>query len=151
MNGLFDVVVVQTTLDESTPGSANLLQGRPIYTVYLQVGDTKDWILHYCAKDSAVVQRGAVVQLPDPRPIKAPYPRYTYRPAEPLTGPSAYILVHGLIDEAGALQNLKVVGPIQSGESSLLAALGRWKFRPATRGEAPEPVEMVLAIPIRKT
>jgi len=151
VNGLFDVVIVQSTLDDSVPGSGNLLHGRPIYTVYLQVGDSKDWILHYCVKDGAVVQRGAVFQLPDPRPVKAPYPRYTYRPAEPLIGPAAYILVHGLIDEAGALQNLKVVGPIESGGSSLLAALGRWRFRPATRGEAPEPVEMVLAIPIRKT
>jgi hypothetical protein len=151
VNGLFDVVIVQTTLDESIPGSGNLLQGRPIYTVYLQVGDTKDWILHYCVKDGAPVQRGAVFQLPDPRPVKAPYPRFTFRPAEPVTGPEAYVLVHGLIDEAGILQNLKVIGPVQSGASSLLAALGRWRFRPATRGEEPEPVEMVLAIPMRKS
>ena len=151
VNGLFDVVIVQTTLDESVPGGANLLHGRPIYTVYLQVGDTKDWILHYCVKDGAIVQRGAVFQLPDPRPVKAPYPRFTYRPAEPVIGPAAYVLVHGLIDEAGALQNLKVIGPIESGTSSLLAALGRWRFRPATRDESPEPVEMVLAIPVRKT
>jgi hypothetical protein len=148
-NGRFDIVVMQSSTDESLP--PGMLNGKPVYTVYLQVGDTKDWIMHYCANNSSAIQRGGLVQLPDPRPLDAPYPRLTFRPDDPVAGPDSYILVHGMIDENGSLQNLQVVGPVRSGRSSLLEALNRWRFRPAMRGGSPEKVEMVLAIPVEKT
>ncbi len=148
-NGRFDIVIMQSSAEDSLPSGA--LGGKPVYTVYLQVGDTADWIMHYCASNSLIVQKGSVVQLPDPRPLNAPYPRLTFRPAEVVTGPSPYVLVHGTIDEGGSLQNLKVIGPVQSDRSSLLAALSKWRFRPATRGESPEKVEIVLAIPVHKS
>ena len=97
-----------------------------------------------------MVQSGVVFHLPDPRPLHAPYPSLTFLPAEPIIADVPYVLVHGLIDEAGMMQNLKVVGPIQSWTSALLTALTQWKFRPAARAETPEPVEIVLAIPGRK-
>jgi hypothetical protein len=148
-NGRFDIVVIQSSPDESLP--AGLLSGKPVYTVYLHVGDSKQWVMHFCATNSSVVRRGGVVQLPDPRPLSAPYPRVTVRPEEPVDGPGPYVLVRGIVDESGSLQNLQVIGAIQSSRSSLLDALSRWKFQPARRAESPETIEMVLAIPIHKT
>jgi hypothetical protein len=149
VNGRFDVVVIQTSMDESLP--PGLLNGKPIYTVYLPVGDTREWAMHYCASQASVVQRGAIVQLPDPRPLDAPYPRLTFLPAEPITGSGPHVLVYGVVDESGSFQNLRVIGPIQSGKSSLLEALGKWRFRPAMRAGSPALVEMVLAIPVSKS
>lgn len=148
-NGRFDIIIIQTSVEESLP--SGVLTGKPVHTVYLQVGDTKDWIMHYCASNSFAIQRGGIVQLPDPRPLNAPYPRFTFRPNEPVAGPGPYILVHGIVDESGSMRNLQVIGPIRSGKSSLLDALSKWRFRPATRAESPEAIEMVLAIPAHKT
>lgn len=149
LNGRFDVVVIQTSMDESLP--PGLLTGKPVYTVYLPVGDTKEWTMHYCASLESVVQRGSIVQLPDPRPLDAPYPRLTFRPAEAIIGSGSYVLVYGVVDERGSFQNLRVVGLLQSGKSSLLDALRKWRFRPAMRAGSPAPVEMVLSIPVSKS
>lgn len=148
-NGRFDVVVIQTSMDESLP--PGLLTGKPVYTVYLPVGDTKEWVMHYCASQASVVQRGSIVQLPDPRPLDAPYPRLTFRPAEAIIGSGPYVLVYGVVDESGSFQNLRVVGLLESGKSSLLEALRKWRFRPAMRAGSPALVEMVLAIPVSKS
>lgn len=149
VNGRFDVIVIQTSMDESMP--SGLLHGKPVYTVYLPVGDTKEWAMHYCASQASAMQRGAIVQLPDPRPLDAPYPRLTFRPSETITGSGPYVLVYGVVDESGYFQNLRVIGLIQSGESSLLEALSKWRFRPAMRAGSPALVEMVLAIPVSKS
>ena len=148
-NGRFDIVVIQSSPDESLP--PGMLSGKPVYTVYLHVGDSKQWVMHFSATKSSPVQRGGVVQLPDPRPLTAPYPRMTVLPEEPVNGPGPYVLVHGVVDESGSLQNLEIVGAIQSSKSSLLQALSRWRFQPARRAESSERIEMVLAIPIRNT
>jgi hypothetical protein len=148
-NGRFDIVVIQSAPDESLP--AGLLSGKPVYTVYLHVGDLKQWVMHFCATNSSPVRRGGVVQLPDPRPLTAPYPRVTARPEEPVDGPGPYVLVRGTVDANGSLQNLQVISAMHSSTSGLLDALSRWKFNPAKRAESPETVEMVLAIPIHKT
>jgi hypothetical protein len=147
-NGRFNMVVIQSSPDETMP--AGLLSGKPVYTVYLPVGDTKDWVMHFSAANSSTVQKGGFVQLPDPRPLNAPYPKVTVRPTEPLSSTGPYLLVRGSIDETGAFQNLQLLGPLQTGAAALLEALSRWRFRPATRGaNAPEKVQMVLAIPIQ--
>ena len=147
-NGRFNIVVIQSSPDETLP--AGLLTGKPVYTVYVPVGDTKEWIMHFSAGSSSVVQRGGFVQLPDPRPLNAPYPRVTVRPTEPLSAAGPYLLVRGSIDETGAFQNLQLLGPVPSGATELLDALSRWRFKPATRADSPERVQMVLAIPIQK-
>jgi hypothetical protein len=146
-NGRFNVVVIQSSADETLP--AGMLSGKPVYTVYLPVGDTKEWVMHFSAGNSTPVQRGGFVQLPDPRPLNAPYPRVTVRPTEPLSGTGPYLLVRGSIDESGSFQNLQLLSPVQAGAAALLDALSRWRFRPATRADAPEKVQMVLAIPLQ--
>ena len=66
-NGVFDIVVVQTSTSESFPDAAAALSGRPIYTVYLQVGATKEWVLQFCVPDKGgPVQTGGLVSLGKP-------------------------------------------------------------------------------------
>jgi hypothetical protein len=150
-NGRFDMIVLQPSLEDILPETAGLMKDKPVYSVYLQVGDTKEWILHYCAAGAEITQQGAVIQLPDPRPVSAPYPRVTFRPTTPLSGQGSYVLISGFIDETGVFRNLRVLSQSRTDLSALLSELERWLFRPASRGPAAASVEIVLAIPVKKT
>jgi hypothetical protein len=150
-DGQFDMVVTQTSLAELFPESNLVMGGRPIYTVYLQVGDSKEWILHYSAMDSRTVQTGSVVKLGDPRPLAAPYPQVTFLPGSIPSAPTGnFVFVHGLIDETGKLKNLRVIGQKITEPETFLATLMQWNFRPAHRGPDAAAVEILLVIPARQ-
>lgn len=147
-NGRFDVVVVQNSLAESVAEAGVALSGRPVYTVYLDVGDQKQWVMHFCAPEAAVTQRGGIVQLPDARPLKPPFPQVTFRPVQRLLAAGSHLLVHAFIDEAGAFQQVRVVGEKSQSRATLMAALEKWRFQPALRAGLPARVEVLLAIPV---
>jgi hypothetical protein len=150
-NGVFDIVVVQTSTSEAFPDATAALSGRPIYTVYLQVGANKEWVLQFCVPDMAgPVQTGGLVSLGKPAPIGAPYPMVTVRPPEDWQHGSDYLLVHGFLDESGRFRDLRIL-PGESAAlpttSALLDYLGYWEFRPAVRDGRPVRVEVILAVP----
>jgi len=127
------------------------LSGRPIYTVYLQVGANKEWVLQFCVPDMAgPVQTGGLVSLGKPAPIGAPYPMVTVRPPEDWQHGSDYLLVHGFLDESGRFRDLRIL-PGESAAppttSALLDYLGYWEFRPAVRDGRPVRIEVILAVP----
>jgi hypothetical protein len=150
-NGVFDIVVVQNSTSESFPDAAAALSGRPIYTVYLQVGATKEWVLQFCVPDaSGPVQTGGLVSLGKPAPIGAPYPMVTVRPPEDWQHGSDYLLVHGFLDESGRFRDLRILpGEAAAAPTTgaLLDYLGYWEFRPAVRDGRPVKVEVILAVP----
>ena len=150
-NGVFDIVVVQTSTSETFPDAATVLSGRPIYTVYLQVGAAKEWVLQFCVPDgSGPIQTGGLVQLGKPAPIGAPYPMVTVRPPEDWQHGSDYLLVHGFLDESGRFRDLRILpgeSPASPTTSALLDYLGYWEFRPAVRDGRPVRVEFILAVP----
>jgi hypothetical protein len=147
-NGTFDVVVVQSSPSEAFPETGTALSGRPIYTVYLQVGARKEWILQYCIPRAQGVQvSGSVVQLSNPAPVRAPYPWVTYRPPILLQPGSGYILVHGFVDTIGRFKELSVLrGGGPQLRELVLGSLAKWEFRPATRDDRPVLVEILLTI-----
>jgi hypothetical protein len=147
-NGVFDVVV-QSSSSDALPESAGILSGRPIYTVYLRVGAPKEWMLQYCIPNAMAAQISAgVVTLGTPAPLKAPFPRLTFRPLAEMFPKEGYIMVHGMITELGKFRDLKTVGRVDPKVGALLLAfLEKWEFRPATRDEQPVPVEILIAIP----
>jgi hypothetical protein len=150
-NGVFDIVVVQNSTTETFPDAAEALSGRPIYTVYLQVGASKEWVLQYCIPDVAgPVQTGGLVQLGKPAPVGAPYPMVTVRPPEDWQHGTDYLLVHGFLDESGRFRDLRIL-PGRShtapATSALLEYLTYWEFRPAVRDGRPVRVEVILAVP----
>jgi hypothetical protein len=149
--GVFDVVVVQTSTSDAFSEGAQALSGRPIYTVYLEVGAPKEWILQYCVPNMAgPVQTGNLVSLGNPDPMSAPYPTVTVRPPEDWQHGSDYLLVHGFLDETGHLRDMKILpgqNPRAATTEALLEYLPYWEFRPAVMGGRPVKVEVILAIP----
>ena len=150
-NGVFDIVVVQNSTSETFPDTAAALSGRPIYTVYVQVGASKEWILQFCVPDMAgPVQSGGLVKLGKPAPVGAPYPMVTVRPPEDWQHGSEYLLVHGFLDESGRFRDLRILPshePTPSTTSALLEYLAYWEFRPAVRDGRPVRIEVILAVP----
>jgi len=149
--GVFDVVVVQTSTSDAFSEGAEALSGRPIYTVYLQVGAPKEWILQYCLPNMAgPVQTGSIVNLGNPEPIAAPYPTVTVRPPEDWQHGADYLLVHGFLDEGGRLRDMKILAsqnPQAPTTDAVLQYLPYWEFRPAVVDGHPVKVEVILAVP----
>jgi len=146
-NGAFDVVVTQSSVD----GDFVTLSGQPTYMVYLPVGEAKQWILQFCLprnSSKGVEVSETVVQLPNPAPVKGPYPLVTVRPPIRLEEGIPYLIVHGYVDKKGRMKELKVLrgaGPLYS--ELILASLAQWEFRPATQDGQPVLVEVLLSIP----
>lgn len=150
-NGVFDVVVVQSSASEAFLEGADALSGRPIYTVYLQVGASKEWILQYCVPNMAgPMQSGNVVKLGNPETVGAPYPTVTVRPPEDWSHGDDYLLVHGFLDESGRFREMKILQssqPKSPTTDALLQYLAYWEFRPALQDGHPVRVEVILAVP----
>lgn len=150
IGGVFDIVV-QSGASEAMPDSAGILSGRPIYTVYLRVGAPKEWIMQYCLPnnmDAEVSGDGNILRLGTPAPLKAPFPRLTFRPLAEMFPKEGYVMVHGMIDENGRFKDLKTAGRADAKIGGmLLTFLEKWEFRPATRDEKPVAVEILIAVP----
>lgn len=148
-NGVFDVVV-QSSAGDVFPESVGRMTGKPIYTVYLEVGGRKEWILQYCIPktDGSVHQISAnLVHLGNPAPVKAPYPLITVRPPDEIHRGN-YLFIHGMVDTTGKFQELQII-TTTGGQSAerILAYLAQWEFRPATQDGRPVLVEVILAVP----
>ena len=125
------------------PESVGSLTGKMVYTVYLNVGLRKKWILQYCATKEG--------ESSSPRnsgtPIDAPWPFVIFRP-DHLVEPSNYVIVHGVINTTGHFDQLAMVFPNQFDQQDLLMdSLKIWTFRPATRDRVSTTVEVLLIIP----
>lgn len=148
-DGVFDIVV-QSSGVEGLPESAGVLSGKPVYSVYVRTGDSRDWILQYCipaGEDQATQVSGPVVRLGTPSPLSAPYPRVTMRPPV-RRRKGGYLVVHGMVTAEGRFQDLRVLGAVESWEAdAVIAVLGGWEFRPASRDRVSIRVETLLAIP----
>jgi len=149
--GVFDIVVVQSSSSETFPESADALSGRPIYTVYLQVGAPREWILQYCVPNMAgPIESGNIVKLGNPEAVGAPYPTVTVRPPEDWSHGADYLLVHGFLDESGRFREMRILQNSQSERptsEAILEYLAYWEFRPALQDGHPVKVEVILAVP----
>jgi hypothetical protein len=142
-DGRYGAVVVGTNLTDAFPESEGIMTDRLTYTVYLQVGLPRSWILQYSLPASA--ERGVNTIRPD-----APWPYDIYRPRIKTADLNAdAILVHGIINAAGHFEQLDIVYPKDMAEEKpMLKALNRWQFRPAMQKGLTTPVEILLIIPI---
>jgi hypothetical protein len=149
VSGVFDVVV-QSSGVEGFPESAGVLSGKPIYSVYLNVGASKEWILQYAlpAEEAETPEpAGPVVRLGNSAPLQAPYPRLTFRPPIQTRPRPAYVMLHGFIDGSGRFESLKLLGATAADDApQILPVLERWEFRPAMKDGRPARVEILLAI-----
>jgi hypothetical protein len=142
-DGQFGVVVVGSSLAEQYPETVEIWKGRLVYTVYLHVGLSKNWILQYSLPRTEAAATASVTR-PD-----APWPYDILRPdLLPTDFNSDAIMVHGFINLAGAFERLAVVFPPDFTQAKfLLSALKRWHFRPASQAGQVAAVEVLLIIP----
>lgn len=146
--GSFDVVVVDAVLPQPIAPHSTALSGSPVYTAYLNVGQTVEWVIHYCLPggNRSASRQHAVVTLGAPKPLKAPYVVEAHLPPDPLWQGSEYQVFHAMLTSTGRLESLRALQAGQAGEL-LLDALRRWIFRPALMDGAPTATEVLLVIP----
>jgi hypothetical protein len=143
-DGQFGVVVVGSSLTEQYPETVEIWKGRLVYTVYLHVGLSKNWILQYSLPRTEEAAAAGSVTRPE-----APWPYDILRPdLLPADFNSDAVMVHGIINLAGAFERLAVVFPPDFTQAKfLLNALKQWRFRPASQAGQLAPVEVLLIIP----
>jgi hypothetical protein len=143
-NGRFGVVVVGSSVDEEYPDLMQIWGGRVAYTVYLQVGRSKNWILQYSLLRSAnIATEGGE------GPLEAPWPYDIVAPhLIPALLNADAIVVHGRVNSAGRFESLAIVYPARVPQGTLvLNSLAQWQFRPAKKDGNATAVEVVLVIP----
>jgi hypothetical protein len=135
---------MNSSLADEYPEVLDIWAGRQAYSVYVQVGLTKNWTLQYClpaSTETTPAERKAHLEPPWPFDIVRPK-------LSPADVPANAIVVHGMVSKAGRFESLSVVYPGHFAYASfLLNILRRWQFRAATQDGVPVEVEIVLVIP----
>lgn len=150
-NGNFDVVILQSVARDDLPDVGGTLSGNPVYTVYLKVGDEREWLLEYCIPAS-VNSRASTYQvnIDDSGVVSAPYPLSTVIPRDVVDSPHPrHIVLHGLLSAAGVFRNVVGLDSENPLVREVLPLLSQWQFRPALRDRVPVEVEILLIIPAR--
>lgn len=152
-NGDFDVVVVQAPRAGSTREGEVVLNGSQVYTVYLEVGTERPWVLQFCkpADTSTDHVRGGVLQLSAGAGIQPPYPVVTVVPPPGSTFTEAKLYIRGILNREGRFDQLAMVGETGASGRQVLSLLEQWQFRPAMENGTPVRVEVLLAIPPPET
>jgi uncharacterized membrane protein YgcG len=143
-DGHFNSVVVGNSLQDQYPEVAGVWNGRMAYTVYLHVGQAKSWIMQYSLPRSAdTAAAGTIVRL------DAPWPYNIVRPNLDADAVDAdAIMIHGFINQSGRFDTLSIVVPQAFPQAQfVLAALGKWQFRPALQDGQFAKVEVLIIIP----
>ncbi len=140
-NGQYGVVVVGSSLEDEYPELLRIWGGRIAYTVYLQVGRSKNWILQYSLPRDQDDGSAAALDAPWPYDVVRPH----LIPA--LLNADAMVL-HGMVNREGRFEQLSIVYPARVPQGTLvLGSLAQWKFRPASLNGKDTAVEVVLVIP----
>lgn len=144
-SGKFGAVVLGSTPSTPYEEDGDPLSGKVVYTVYVDVGLRKRWILEYClarvAQRSNGLDGSAAV-------LDAPWPFLIARPDGLAISDADYIVIHGTITAQGRFEQLALLSPEKlEQKDALLSSLRYWEFRPASRGGEPTAVEALLIIP----
>jgi hypothetical protein len=116
-------------------GESPELPGRIVSTVYLKLGLAKNWTLEYWSQGKTAG-------------LDAPWPYTMFRPGLVLPNDADALLVRGLLNSDGRLEQLAMLAPVAwDQKASLFRALELWKFRPAARDGQAVAVEVLLVIP----
>jgi hypothetical protein len=151
VKGNFDVVVMQSATRDDLLALGETLSGSPVYSVYLRVGDRKEWLMEYCVPVAQQAQSSPYqLNLDDGGTIAAPYPITTVIPGglAEQAFPN-HIVLRGFLTAAGNLRGVKSPDSRNPLLEELLAFLSQWQFRPAQRNQQPIDVEILLVIPAR--
>jgi hypothetical protein len=142
--GQFGAVVVGSSLADKYPETAELWSGKVSYTVYLNMGLAKSWILTY-----SLPSAGGGATPADASRLEAPWPYERVLPnIPPDTIDADALMIHGFVNLAGRFEALAIVFPPEFAQAQfVLNALSQWQFRPATQNGQDVRVEVLLIIP----
>jgi hypothetical protein len=148
--GNFDVVILQSAARDDLADIGAILTGDPVFTVYLGVGDQKEWLLEYCVPGQSASSDSYQVNIDDAGSLVAPYPISTVIPRPLLERRiSKHIVFHALLNASGTLQNIDGPGTDDPLAQQILDVLKEWQFRPARRNRTAIAVEVLLVVPAR--
>ena len=122
------MVITQSLMRDDLPDLAGMLSGSPVYTVYLSVGDLKDWLLEYClpARENRQVSPYQI-DVEDAGSVTPPYPIATVIPDSIRAQQTAKpIVLRGLLTAAG---NVQVASLPDTGNSlmyQLVSLVSQW-------------------------
>lgn len=151
-SGTYDVVVLEASLPDDVPRPEQYLTGRPIYTVYLNTGWKRDWVLQYSEpKKAAGGLGGMVISLGRAEKLSAPFIQLAVVPPDGTLDADRYLLFQGRITSEGKFTDLKPAGRTYEDHVRLIPYLSRWTFRPPMKGEKPVDIEVVLVVPPKPT
>ena len=148
--GNFDVVIMQSATRADLSDVGSILTGNPVYTVYLPVGDAREWVMEYCVPAAENARNNPYeVYVGDATPISAPYPISTVIPNSILgQAHRENIVFHGYLTVNGSFRNIEARD--QSALTHLIAPLlNQWRFRPALKDKVPAEIEILLVVPAR--
>jgi hypothetical protein len=142
-DGKFSVSVLGASVADQYPERSDLMRGRVVSTVYLNVGLKKSWILEYSAAAAQSAPQTGSTATPE-----APWAFLMLRPNVSIPPEADAILVHSLLTVEGKFDEMSVVLPSEwAQKDTLLNALRQWRFRPATKNGQPVAVEVLLIVP----
>jgi hypothetical protein len=146
-NGTYDVVILSSAAGDDVADIESLLTGRPIRTVYLNVGLSQEWILKFClpADGPATSSGDMVVRLDRPPTVTPPFLLDATLPNGHPIHPEQSWLLHGRLGVDGRFLSLEASGP--EGAHELLPYVRQWRFKPAQKDGAPAEVEVAVIIP----
>lgn len=141
--GQFGLVVVGASLEELYPQTSAIWGSRLAYTVYLNVGTAKQWILQYSPLRSV-----ATLANGQPKRLEAPWPTDIVVPNIQGEINADVLLVHGYLNASGKFERISIAFPPGFQFSQfVLDSLQQWQFRPARQDGHAANVEVLLIIP----
>jgi hypothetical protein len=166
--GRHDVTIIHSGVDQILPEARGLLDGDPIYTVYLNVGWRREWVMHYCEPRppkaaGAEKQVGGVVSLSaEPiQELRPPYPLTTVVPPQliipalpppqpgVLPGRRKPLIFYGYLDGKGMLAGMKQKGTDEpEAAAKIIKSFESWEMRPAGKDSGPVRVQVILVVPL---
>lgn len=142
-DGHFGIVVVGASLEELYPQTTEIWGNRLAYTVYLNLGTTKRWILQYSPLSGANAASNGQA-----KHLEAPWPTDVLVPNLDGAVNADVLLVHGYLNSSGRFENLAVAFPPGFPLSQfVLDSLRQWQFRPAKQDGNTTGVEILLIVP----
>jgi hypothetical protein len=144
----YNLTIVSTATSGGGLPDLGVFSNEQVYTVYLDMKDKTG-----AAAPSWTLQYALAQPVPNPSGLVPPFPMVQEQPDLPVELVRKYlrrlVVVHGIIDAAGKLQQMAVKqSPDPQLNAAVLAALSKWVFRPAEVNGSPASVKILMGIPL---
>ncbi|HWP84373.1 MAG TPA: energy transducer TonB, partial [Terriglobia bacterium] len=125
---------------------------RRVYTVYMNMPNltsaSGSWVLRFAEPEGPGPAQDSETELTTPVAIRKVDPMYVASAMR--EGVEGIVTLAALVLKDGTLANIRVVGSLDPRlDSSAVAALTQWRFRPARKNGAAIDLEVLIQIPFR--